>query len=81
MSTWGELYKRHRDRMARNYISEKIPPEKRGMVTCPQCKGQGGTYTKEPGAEFAKFHGCSRCDLHGEITPEEAAKSWPRDTE
>lgn len=78
MSTRDETIKRHRERMARDYISEKIPPEKRGMVKCPQCDGKGGWYTKEPDAEFAVYHGCKRCDLHGDLTPEEAAKPWPR---
>ena len=35
-------------------------------------QGQRGVYTKAPGALYAVFHGCGRCNLYGEITPLEA---------
>lgn len=45
----------------------RIPPEKRGKIVCPACKGEHGFYVRPDPTKLAVFQKCDTCNGDGEV--------------
>lgn len=62
--------KRQRDTRIRAGVPEKIPAEKRGLITCPFCEGNCGRYIKLPHKPNTNIYkSCGTCNGRGELDP------------